>query len=256
MKKTQRLELEAIAGFVNDAGTLKLRIQDAECIGRNYDQIEQRAYPPMSSLTQADMIKQMAERQNEMLAKLQPMVDGIVNDPNDPRAKMMQQVMGMFGGLPPAHNVDAMHADVLQGDTISQQPSDYRGIEVEITEEAANPAESAKWISVNFGRLIPGFVEAAKYSYSILEDEQHDEACAAAYLVKNPSDQDFLDRIRILSMEIGPEYRYVFSLETPSSHLEEHGMYAVFNSDKLLACGEYDVIAELTDGPHDEDDED
>jgi len=256
MKKTQRLELEAIAGFVNDSGKLKLHVPDAECIGRNYDQIEQLAYPPMNSSAQADMFKQMAESQNAMLAKLKPMVDGIVNDPNDPRAKMMQQVMGMFGGLPVAHNVDAMHADVLRGETISQPLSNYDGIEVELSEDATNPAESAKWISANFGQLIPGFIEAAKYSYSTLEHEHHDGNSAAAYIIDNPSDQDLLDRIRILSMEIGPERRYVFSLETPSSHLDEHGMYAVFDSDKLLACGEYDVIAELDDGPYDDEDAD
>ncbi len=55
----------------------------------------------------------------------------------------------------------------------------------------------------------------------------------SAYIVDNPSDRDYLDCIRILSVEIGASRRYIFSLEAPSSHLEEHGMYAVFEESMV-----------------------
>lgn len=255
MKKSHRAELETIPGFHNDSGALKFRGIGTERIGRDYDQIERRAYPPMSPSAQADIFTQMAEHQNQMFAKLQPKVDEILNDPNDPRGKMMQQLLGMLGGMPAPHDVAAMREDVLAASEISQPLSNYSGIDVDLPDDERSPVEAAKWLSDHFESLIPGFVEVAKYAYSILEEEQMDDAASSAYILADPSEQDYLDRIRILSVEINADRRYVFSLEAPSSHLEEHGMYAVFEECKLIACGGYDILDDLENGAFGDDEE-
>ena len=108
--------------------------------------------------------------------------------------------------------------------------------------------DAVKWLFENVESLSSGLIAAAKYAYSRLEEENLGYTESSAYLLDNPSDQDYLDRIRILSVEIGSNYRYVFSLEAPSSHLEEHGMYAVFEESKLMGCGEYDIVEELEYG--------
>jgi len=255
MKKSHRAQLEGIPGFYSDSGALKFHHSEAERIGRDYEQIERRAYPPMSPSTQANLLAQAAEHQNQMFAKLQPKVDAILNDPNDPRAKMMQQLLGTLGGMPAPHDVDAMRKDVLAGSEISQPQSNYSGIDVDSRDGEDSPVDAAKWLSDNFESLIPGFIEAAKYAYSRLEEENLGDTESYAYILDNPSDQDYLDRIRILSVEIGSNRRYTFSLEAPSSHLEEHGMYAVFEESKLLGCGEYDIVEELEYGGCGDDEE-
>ncbi len=255
MKKTHRLELEKIPGFVSDSGTLKLRIPAAEQVGRDYAALERQAYQQASSSSPADLFSQVAERQNQMLGELQPKVEEILKDPNDPRAKMMQQMLEMLGGLPAMHDVEAIRSDVANSDSVIQDPVQDHSIEVEIDDEEAAPTDSAAWLSENFERLIPGFVEAARYAYEMLADDPLNALEAGTYLVENPSDQDYLNRVQIQSVEIRTERRYVFSLETPCAHLDEHGMYAVFNEDTLVACGEYDVITELDD-PGSAEDED
>ncbi|MGN6543634.1 MAG: hypothetical protein ACTHK7_01180 [Aureliella sp.] len=244
MKRTHRIELEKLPGFVNASGTLKLQVEAAERVGRDYDKIERLAYPQFESSAQANTVSQVAESQNEMLAKLRPMVEGVLNDPNDPRSKMMRQMLDTLGGLPAMHDVEAIRSDVLMNGSSAEASVRDNGIEVEVDDDLATPIDSAEWLSSNFERLIPGFVEAAKCAYSRLVEEPLEESEAAAYLVDNPSEQDLLNRVRIQSVGIGPERRYVFSLETPCAHLVEHGMYAVFQEDTLVACGEYDVIAE------------
>jgi hypothetical protein len=256
MKRIHRLELEKVPGYVHDSGTLKLRIKEAERIGRDYEQIERLAYPERDAAAQADAFSRIAESQNQMLAKLKPMVEGIMNDPKDPRSQMMQQLLGMLGGLPPMHDVSAIHADIANSDVSAAPTSRDLGIDVEVRDEGPTPTESAEWLSHNFNRLVPGLVEAAKYAYSRLAEEQMDPDEASAYIVESPSDQDYLNRIRIQSIEILPERKYVFSLETPCAHLDEHGMYAVFKDDKLVVCGEFDAVAEFQDEAYDHDDED
>ncbi len=209
----------------------------------------------MSPLAQADLLAKAAEHQNQMFAKLQPKVDAILNNPNDPRANMMQQLLGTLGGVPSPHEIDSMRKDILAGTEISQPERNYNGIDVNSLDDQDPPVEAAKWLSDNFESLIPGFIEAAKYAYSILEEESLGETEESAYIVADPSDQDYLDRIRILSVEIGASRRYVFSLEAPSSHLEEHGMYAVFEESKLLGCGEYDIVEELEYGEFGDDED-
>lgn len=245
MKKSHRAQLEGIPGFFSESGGLKFRHSAAERIGRDYDQIEQRAYPPMSRSAQADILAQAADHQNQMFAKLAPKIDAILNDPNDPRAKMMQQLLGTLGGMPAPHNVDAMRKDILAGAEISQPQNIDNGMAIELSDEEESPLDNAKWLSENFESLMPGFIEAAKYAYSRLEEENLSDSEASAYMLDDPSDQDYLDRIRILSAEIGSNRRYVFSLEAPSAHLEEHGMYAVFEESRLIGCGEYDIIGDL-----------
>jgi hypothetical protein len=256
MKRSHRVELEKVHGYINDSGTLKLCIKEAERIGRDYEHIERLAYPQFDSSTQADVIGKIAESQNQMLAKLTPMVEGIVNDPKDPRSKMMQQMLGMLGGLPAMNDVAAIRADIANSNAASPAPSPDSGIKVEVRDDEPTPTESAEWLSNNFNLLIPGFVEAAKYAYSRLLEEHMDGVESSAYIVENPSDQDYLNRVRIQSVEISPERRYVFSLETPCAHLDEHGMYAVFEEGKLVVCGEYDAIAELEAGSYDDECED
>jgi hypothetical protein len=209
----------------------------------------------MSPSAQADLLAKAAEHQNQMLAKLRPMVDAILNAPDDPRSKMMRQFMETLGGMPSPHDVEAMRADVLAGPETSGPRGDHGGIDVESPDDQEPPVDAARWLSDNFESLIPGFIEAAKYAYSRLEEEDLGETESSAYILDDPSDQDYLDRIRILSVEIRSDRRYVFTLEAPASHLEEHGMYAVFEESRLLSCGEYDIVAEFERGAFGEDEE-
>ncbi len=252
MKKIHREALEKVSGFVNDHGTLRLCTKDAECIGRDYEQIEEAAWQRSNPSAQADVLGKIAEHQNQMLEKLKPMVQGIVDDPKDPRSKMMQQMLGMLGGMPAMNDVAAIRANVASSPTPSKLPVANRGIEVEVREAKEAPLDSAEWLSKNFALLIPGFVEAAKYAYSVLLEEPLDGSERAAYIVESPTDQDYLNRVKIQSVDIQPDRRYVFALETPSMHLEEHGMFAVFKEHELVACGEYDAIEEA-DEEFDED---
>ena len=148
-----------------------------------------------------------------------------------------------------------MRKDVLAGAELSQPQSIYSGMDVELRDEEESPVDTAKWLSENFESMLPGFIEAAKYAYSRLEEENLSDTESAAYVLADPSDQDYLDRIRILSVEMGSNRRYVFSLEAPSAHLEEHGMYAVFEESALIGCGEYDIVGELEDGEFGDDEE-
>ncbi len=256
MKKKHRLALAKLPGFVSESGALKLRVDAAERIGHDFDRIEELAYPPNAASAHADVLGKLAESQNQMLQMLKPMVDGILNDPTDPRSKMMQQLLGTLGGMPAMQDVNAIRSQVTSDDSSASPPVRDSGIDVQIDDDAATPIESATWLANNFERLIPGFVEAAKYAYSRLAEDPLSEAEAAAYIVDHPTEQDYLNRIRIESVEISPDRRYVFSLETPCGHLIEHGMYAVFDAEQLIACGEYDMIEELYEfGDDDDDDE-
>ncbi len=101
--------------------------------------------------------------------------DAILNNPNDPRAKMMQQFLGTLGGVPSPHDVDAMRKDILSGAELSQPESNYSGIDVDSSDDQEPPVDAARWLTDNFDSLIPGFIEAAKYAYSRLEEESLSE---------------------------------------------------------------------------------
>ncbi len=254
MKKSHRLVLEKLPGFSYKSGRLHLRNEAIEQVGRDYEKLEQLANPPMSSADLAKSLAQVAESQNQMMAKLGPMVEGIMNNPNDPRARMMQQMMGMIGGLPAMHNTEAIYSDVAKADLASPSSDKIDGIEVAVNDDLPVPLESATWLSNHFDRLVPGFVEVAKLAYARLQEEPFDKTEAAVYLVDNPTDQDLLNRIRILAVEIGPEYRYTFSLESPCGHFIEHGLCAVFQQDRLLCCGDYSEVSEVDEFSDDDED--
>ncbi len=255
MKKKDIQRLTAVTGVSCSDRKLRLQVAGVEQIGRNYEALEQRAYGSGNSNSAGSVMADVAQHQNDMLAKLQPMVAEILRDPKDPRYAGLQAAMKMFGGLPGMNDVEQIRRDVQMSGGLTPPPEREPGIELEFQEGVEPSLESLEWLATNFSTLLPGVVEAARYAYSRLAEESLTEDEESVYLLKNPADQDYLDRVQVDSITVHPGRRYDFSFNTPCGHLIEHGMYALFEESRLIVCGEHDVIAEFEDSLAEQEDE-
>ncbi len=250
MKKKQLERLKAISGVAIHGKTARLVVDGVERIGKGYDDLENQAMGPNPGQTTAKMLEQVSKKQNEMLNQLRPMIDSITQNKNDPRAATLNMLMQMMGNVPQGFaNAETERPMSLFGADSEPAAKDSSppGIEIEFEDDSEDLYQSVAWLSKNFASLMPGIVEAAKYAYSRLAEETRDGDWEAEYLVESPTEQDYLDRVKATSIEVFPGNGYILGFETPCGHLEEHGMYAVFRESQLLACGEYDEIADAQD---------
>lgn len=235
--------LQAFPELTFDDQGILAKLPGLMAVGFRYGELQKRSLENGPDLS--TMLGQIQQQQQNMLDQLLPKVEDIINDENDPRSGIMQELMGELSELMEMNLPDADDAPEEETVNLSDLASSETPGQFDLQVfETATPSD-VRWLLDHAAELIPGILEAARYAYGRLEMElqPEDPGQAVWQIPANGREQDYLDRVIIREIEVFPERNYLISFETPSYHLDEHGMYAAFIGAELQDCGEYDEVS-------------